>query len=149
MDYKIVEVESFCLEGLKAKFKMDKDLAYNIANLWGIYMKDYAPKIKGDNICVNVFNDKDRDLEAHVGFKSNEDCVFTVPTGKYAKFSFIGLILENNENRLQKFMNDCYDKLDNDGVKYNSNFNYEQYDERFSHDSVASVFDIYIPLEEV
>lgn len=157
MDYKIVERNEIKLVGIKQRISMGNN---TIPQLWEGFNKRYTEikNIVGNMVCYGIADnmDKENNFDETVAsevlnFNEIPEGMIskTIPSKKYLVFTHKGKIVdENGVMSLEKTYDEIYRKtlpiLD---FEIDNSFNFELYDERFSHDSDKSEFDIYIPLK--
>jgi len=158
MDYKIIERNEIKLVGMMEKIVMPNN---TIPKLWEEFNKRFI-EIKNvvgeiacygvaDNMSTEVYSFDETVAKEVSSFKDIPEGMITkiIPARKYLVFTHKGLIVgKNGEMNLNKTYEDIYSKIiPSLDFEVDSSFNFELYDERFSHDSDESEFDIYVPIK--
>ena len=158
MNYKIVEREEIKLVGMTEKIVMPSNA---IHYLWENFTKrcDEVDKVINKTICYGV---ADNMLEANtfdetVAYEVSEftnipEGMITkiIPKQKYLVFTHVGAIVgPKGEQFLSKTYENIYSKIiPTLEFEVDNTFNFELYDDRFSHALENSEFDIYVPIKE-
>lgn len=157
MDYKVIERGEIKLVGMMERIVMPNN---TIPQLWEEFNKRFS-EIKNivgmpcygvaDNMATEVYSfDETVGVEVS-SFEDIPDGMVTkvIPAKKYLVFTHKGLIVGkkgemNLTSTYEKIYGDILPSLD---FEVDNDFNFELYDERFSHDSEESEFDIYVPVK--
>jgi len=156
MNYKIIERNEIKLVGMMERIVMPNN---TIPQLWEKFNKRFG-EIKNTvsmacyGVADNMAESYKFDETVAVEVSSFEDVpegmiTKTIVPKKYLVFTFKGFIVgKNGEMNLSKAYEDIYGNiLPKLGFEIDNEFNFELYDERFSHDSEDSEFDIYVPVK--
>ena len=157
MNYKVIERNEIKLVGMMERIVMPNN---TIGQLWEDFNKRTV-EIKNvvgmacygvaDNMATESYAFDETVAVEVSSFEDIPEGMVTkiIASKKYLVFTFKGLIVgKNGEMNLSKAYEDIYGnilpKLD---FEIDNEFNFELYDERLSHDSEDSEFDIYVPVK--
>lgn len=159
MDYKVIERGEIKLVGMMERIVMPNN---TIGQLWEEFNKRFG-EIKNlvvddmacygvaDNMATEVYSFDETVAKEVSSFEDIPEGMVTkvIPAKKYLVFTHKGFIVgKNGEMNLNKTYEDIYGKvIPSLDFEVDSSFNFELYDERFSHDSEDSEFDIYVPIK--
>lgn len=157
MDYKVIERNEIKLVGMMKRIVMPDN---TIPQLWEEFNKRFA-EIKNTvsmacyGVADNMANETysfDETVGVEVSsFENVPEGMITkiIAPKKYLVFTFKGFMVgKNGEMNLSKAYEDIYGNiLPSLDFEIDNDFNFELYDERFSHDSEDSEFDIYVPVK--
>ena len=157
MDYKVIERGEIKLVGMMERIVMQNN---TIGQLWEEFNTRFE-EIKNvvgmpcygvaDNMATEIYSFDETVAKEVSSFEDIPDGMITkvIPAKKYLVFTHKGLIVgKNGEMNLNQTYEDIYSKvIPSLDFEVDSSFNFELYDERFSHDSDESEFDIYVPIK--
>lgn len=157
MNYKIIERDEIKLIGIQKKISMQNN---TIPQLWEEFNKRF---IEIENkvekmVCYGVADNMDDNNSFDETVATEVNSFEKVPSGmitkiipskKYLVFTHRGKIVDDSgvmilEKTYYEIFRKIIPTLD---FEIDSSFNFELYDERFSHESDESEFDIYIPIK--
>jgi len=158
MDYKVVERNEIKLVGMMERIVMPNN---TIGQLWEKFNKRFG-EIKNvvggeacygvaDNMATEVYSFDETVAKEVSSFNDIPEGMVTkvLPPKKYLVFTHKGLIVgKNGEMNLNKTYEEIFGKIiPSLDFEVDNDFNFELYDERFSHYSEESELDIYVPIK--
>ena len=158
MNYKIVEREEIKLVGITERIVMPSNA---IHHLWENFNKrsGEVDKVVTRSTCYGLADNmtEPNTFDETVAYEVSEfanipEGMITkiIPKQKYLVFTHVGAIVgKNGEQFLSKTYENIYGKIiPTLEFEIDSTFNFELYDDRFSHALENSEFDIYVPIKK-